>query len=155
MNLRDLFGVGTKLKKKMFKNNKQIGSTVTTRIWVLSTEWTSTCKSMGIQMKQWWWFPFVWTVDVFIQGALVLYRINKDKDNESLLLLAFRRHVVNVIFLKYSEQGRLFSNNLGTRNIPSDVCYDDTKLHQVQSEHRRIQNPVKHPSNMKCFCVNS
>ena len=139
----------------MFKNNNQIGSTVTTRIWVLSIEWTSRCQSIGIRMKKWWWFPFVWIVDVSIHGALVLYRINKDKDNESLLLLAFRRHVVNVIFLKYSEEGRLSSNYLRTRNIPSDVCYDDTKLHQVQSEHRCIQNPVKHPSNMKCFCVNS
>ena len=75
-----------------------------------------------------------------------MYRINKDKDDESLLLLAFRRHV-NVTFLKYSEEGRLSSNYLGTRNIPSDVCYDGTKHHQVQSEHRRsepCQTSVKH-----------
>ena len=59
-------------------------------------------------------------VDVAIQGAWVLYRINKDKGDESLPLLAFRRHVINVIFLKYSKK-------LGIRNIPSDVCYYDTK----------------------------
>ena len=34
-------------------------------------------------------------------SAWVFYRINKDKGDESLFLLAFRRHVVNVIFLTY------------------------------------------------------
>ena len=82
--------------------------------------------------------------DVVIQGAWVLYRINKDKGDESLPLLAFRRHVVNIIFLKYSKEGRLSSSHLGILNIPSNVCYDDAKHYQVQSEHRRIQNPFKH-----------
>ena len=80
-------------------------------------------------------------VDVVIQGAWVLYRINKDKGYESVPFLAFRRHVVNVIFLKYSKEGRLSSSHLGI-NIPSDVCYDDTKHYQVQSEQTRIQNPL-------------
>ena len=75
-------------------------------------------------------------VDVVIQCALVLYRIYKGKGDESLL--AFRGHVDNVIFLKYSKEGRLSSSHLGIQNIPSDVCYDDT------TEHRRIQNPFKH-----------
>ena len=83
-------------------------------------------------------------VDVVIQGAWVLYRIYKGKGDESLLFLAFRRHVVNVIFLKYSTEGRLSSSHLGIRNIPSDVCYDDIKHYNVQSEHRPIQNPFKH-----------
>ena len=83
-------------------------------------------------------------VDVVLQGAWVLYRINKDECDESLPLLAFRRHVVNAVFLKYPKEGRLSSSHLGIRNIPSDVCYDDTKHYQVQSEHRRIQNPFKH-----------
>ena len=34
--------------------------------------------------------------DVVIQGPWASYRINKDKSNESLPVLAFRRHVVNV-----------------------------------------------------------
>ena len=82
-------------------------------------------------------------VDVVIQGAWVLYPIYKGKGDESLPLLAFR-HVFNVIFLKYSKEGKLSSNHLGIQNIPSDVCYDDTKHYQVQSEHRRIQKPFKH-----------
>ena len=82
-------------------------------------------------------------VNVVIKGAWVLYHINKDKSDESLPLLAFRRHVVSVIFLKYSKEGRSFSSHLGIRNIPSDVCYDDTKHYQVQSEYRCIQNPFK------------
>ena len=72
-------------------------------------------------------------VDVALQGAWGLYRINKDEGDESLPLLAFRRHVASVIFLKYSKEGRLCSSHLGIRNMPSDVCYDDTKHYQVQS----------------------
>ena len=83
-------------------------------------------------------------VDVVIQGAWLLHHINKDEGDEYLPLLAFRRHAVNVIFLKYSKESRLPSSHLGIRNIPSDVCYDDTKHYQVQSAHRRIQNPLKH-----------
>ena len=48
-------------------------------------------------------------VDVVVQGAWVFYLINEDKNDESLPNLAFRRHDVNVIFLKYSKEGRLSS----------------------------------------------
>ena len=65
-------------------------------------------------------------VDFVIQVAGVLYHINKDKGDESLPLLAFQRYSVNVIFLKYSKEGRLSSSHLGIRNIPSDLCYDGT-----------------------------
>ena len=40
-------------------------------------------------MKKWWWFPVVLTVDVIIQSAWVLCRINKNNDDDSLPLLAF------------------------------------------------------------------
>ena len=83
-------------------------------------------------------------VDVVLQGVWVLYHINKDEVDESLPLLAFRRNVVNATFLKYSKDDRLSSSNIGIRNIPLDVCYDDTKHYQVQPEHRRIQNSFKH-----------
>ena len=82
-------------------------------------------------------------VDVFLQGARVLYRINKDEGVESLPFLFFQRHIVNAIFLKYSKEGRLSSSHVGIRNIPSDVCYDVTKHYQVQSEHKRTQNSLK------------
>ena len=61
-------------------------------------------------------------IDAVIQGAYVLYRINKNIGADYLPLVAFWRHVVNVIFLKYSKEGRLSSMNLGIQNIPSDVC---------------------------------
>ena len=83
-------------------------------------------------------------VDVVIQGVWLLHHINKDEGDEYLPLLAFRRYVVNVIFLKYSKEGRLSSIHLRIRNIQSAVCYDDTKHYKVQSEHRSIQNPFKH-----------
>ena len=83
-------------------------------------------------------------VDVVLQGARVLYRINKDEGDESLPFLVFWRHIVNAIFLKYLKEGRLSSSHVGIRNIQSDFCYDVTKHYQVQPEHRRTQNPFKH-----------
>ena len=99
---------------------------------------------IGIWMKKWWWSPFVWMVDVVFQGAWVLYRINKDEGDKSLSLLTFQRHFVYSIFLKYSKEGRLSSTHVGIRNIPSDICYDNTKHYQVQSERRRTRNPFKY-----------
>ena len=67
-------------------------------------------------------------LDVVPQGAWVLYHINKDEGDETLPFLVFRRHTVYAIFLKYSKEDRLSSSHLGIRIIPSDVCYDETKL---------------------------
>ena len=65
--------------------------------------------------------------DVVLQGAWVLCRISKDEVHVSIAFLAFQRHVVNAIFLKYSKEGTLSLSHAGLRNIRSDVCYDDTK----------------------------
>ena len=43
--------------------------------------------------------------DVVIQSVWLLYRINKDEGDECLPLLAFRRDIVNVDFLKYLKEG--------------------------------------------------
>ena len=83
-------------------------------------------------------------VDIILQGLWVLNGINKDEGDEYLSLLALQRDVVNAIFLKYSAEGRLSSSHLEIGNIPSEVCYNDTKSYQVQSKNRRIQNPFKH-----------
>ena len=80
-------------------------------------------------------------IDVILQGAWVLYRINKDEGDESLPLPVFRRHVFNAIFLKNLKEGRLSSSHIGIRNISSDVCYADTKNFKV---HMRIQNTFNH-----------
>ena len=60
-------------------------------------------------------------VDGVFQGALTLYRIEKYEGNESLPPLAFRRHAVHAIFLKYSKESRLSSIHVGIRNIPLNV----------------------------------
>ena len=39
--------------KSIFRYNNQISSTVTTRTWVLSKEWTRTWPSIGIRMTKW------------------------------------------------------------------------------------------------------
>ena len=46
-----------------------------------------------IQMKKWWWSPFVWMVDVVLHGARVLYRINKREGYKSLPFLVIWRHL--------------------------------------------------------------
>ena len=82
-------------------------------------------------------------VDVVLQGAWVLYRINKGEGDESLpASSSFLK--TYAVFLKYSKEGRLSSSHVGIRNISSDVCGDEEKHYQVQSEHRRTQNPLKH-----------
>ena len=48
MNLRDFLRAATKLKESIFKNNNQIKSTVTTRAWVLSAEWTRAWPITGL-----------------------------------------------------------------------------------------------------------
>ena len=52
-------------------------------------------------------------VYVVLQGAWVLYCINKDKGDESLPCLAFRKDVVNAIFLEYSKEGKLSPSHIG------------------------------------------
>ena len=51
-----------------------------------------------------------------------------------IVLRYFRRDVGDKIFLKYPEEDRSSSSHAGIRNIPADVCYDDTKPYQVPSE---------------------
>ena len=40
-----------KVVENIFKSNNEINSTVTTRLWVLSKEWTRTCPSGGMVSK--------------------------------------------------------------------------------------------------------
>ena len=56
-------------------------------------------------------------------------RINKDEGDE----IAFWRDSVNVIFPKYSMEGRSSLSRVGIRSVPSDVYYDDKKHYQVPS----------------------
>ena len=83
-------------------------------------------------------------VDVPLEGACVLYCINKDKGDESLPVLTFRRDVVNAVFSEYSKEGKLSPSHIGIRNAPSDVCFDDTKHCWMKSELRCIQKLLSH-----------
>ena len=81
-----MFSVGTKLKESIFKNKNQINSLVTTRAWVLSIDGPEHGHVQdSYSMQKWWWSSFVWMLDVVLQGVWVLYRINKDEGDESLL----------------------------------------------------------------------
>ena len=96
---------------------------------------------ISIQMKKSWWSLVVWKVDVVLQGVWVLYHISNE-DDKYLPLLSFWRDLVNAIFLKHSKEDRLSSSHVGIRNIPSDVCYNNTK-YQVQSENKAGVKCVK------------
>ena len=69
-------------------------------MWVLATESQNVAK---------YWYAnekivvvlVCLMLDIVVQGTWVLYRVNKDKGDDCLPLLAFRRHVVNITFLKY------------------------------------------------------
>ena len=56
----------------------------------------------------------------------MLYHVKKDAGDESLSLLAFRRNVVNAIFLKYSKEGKSFLSNVGIQVVQSDVSHEFT-----------------------------
>ena len=96
---------------------------------------------ISIQMKKSWWSLVVLKVDVVLQGVWVLYHISNE-DDEYLPLPSFWRDLVNAIFLKHSKEDRLSSSHVGIRNIPSDVCYNNTK-YQVQSENKAGVKCVK------------
>ena len=53
VNLKDFLGVEAKLKENIFKSNNQMNSTVTTRTWVLSMEWSVANCKISIGMKKW------------------------------------------------------------------------------------------------------
>ena len=72
------------------------------------------------------------------------YCIILTRSDESMPFLAFERDVASAIFLKYSKEGRVSSSHVRIRNISLDVCLDDTKNLQVQSEHKHIHKPFKH-----------
>ena len=52
VNLRNPSGIWIKLKETIFKNKNQTNSTITARIWVLSTEWSRTWPSTGLVSKR-------------------------------------------------------------------------------------------------------
>ena len=101
VNLRDLFGLEQVWKKVCSRHPHQFHCYNQNMSFVNMMNQNVAKSRIGIQMKKWWWSTFVWVIDASLQGAWVLHRINKDGGNESLPLLAFQRHVVNAVFLKY------------------------------------------------------
>ena len=91
-------------------------------------------------------------VDVVLQGEWVLHCINWNKGNESLPLLAFQGDVINAISLEYSKKGKLSPSHLEIWNIPSDVCYDNTRL--LDAIWAQACSEPLQATNMECFCAN-
>ena len=94
---------------------------------------------LGIRMKKWWWSPFVWMVMLLFRMCVYCIVLTKMNAMSPCLFWLF--------------EGWVSSSHVGIQNIPSDVCYDDTKHDQVKSEHRRIQNPFKHLLRLSVFAL--
>ena len=90
---------------------------------------------IGIRMKKWWWAPFAWMIDVAIQNAWILNRINRAEGDTNYSLLAFRREIVNSIFLKYSNDNinKRKMSWVSVKNVPDVVHLDKIKHYQVPS----------------------
>ena len=76
-----------------------------------------------IPMEKLWWAPFLWMVDVALQNAWILHRVNKEDFDSSYSLLAFPREVINTIFLKYSFENpsKRKISHIAIKDVPSDV----------------------------------
>ena len=67
---------------------------------------------ISIQINIWSWFPFALMAGVILQKRRV-YRNNKDEGSESLSILVFVGDGVNIVFMKYSKEGRSSSSHVG------------------------------------------
>ena len=68
-----------KVEESIFKNNNEINSTVTTKSWVLSKDWTRTCPNTGMVSKWKWWSSFGLMVDVVLQVCEYCIILTKTK----------------------------------------------------------------------------
>ena len=80
-------------------------------------------------------------VDVVLQGVRALYRINKDENDESLPLLGFRRDVFSVLYSKEADCPRAMQEFKISYQMFVMMTQNNTRS---KSEHRRIQNLLKH-----------
>ena len=130
-----MFGAWTKLKESIFKNNNQINSNVTTRIWVLPTEWSRSLPSTRLVLK-WktrggprflqWLILFLW-----MRVCCILSTKMKMMSLSASLSLSKRRYYFN--FLKTFKRKHIILKP-GIQIVLSYVCYDGTKHCQVPSE---------------------
>ena len=96
-----------------------------------------------IQMKKWWWSPFVWMVDVVLHGARVLYHINKREGYKSLPFLVIWRHLQCNFSEIFKRRHIILKPWRKWRYLISCLLWCRKTL-LVQFEHRRIENHFKH-----------
>ena len=118
LNLTDLFGFWTKLNESIFKKNNQINSIVTTRTWVLSTEWTSIWSSTGLVFERKNIGEPCLFLLLFLKNSRMLYRIRMRRIVVSTSSI-FSKRYCQYIFSEICK--RSFSSRVKIRNVPSDV----------------------------------
>lgn len=59
---------------------------------------------IGVRTKKWWWPLFAYIPDMVVQNAWILYRMTPRHQNQPLDLLDFRRQIVQVYFMRFSQR---------------------------------------------------
>ncbi|RZB41560.1 DDE Tnp 1 7 domain containing protein, partial [Asbolus verrucosus] len=127
-----------KIKKKVLvsqphviaKYNKYMGSV--DRI----DENIDRCR-IPIRSKKWWWANFAFCIDTSVHNAWQIYGRNPDN---KLDYLHFRRHIVQVYFLKYgyppthSGRGHPKTSKKLDGRVPEEVRYDGLNHWMVPAE---------------------
>lgn len=95
------------------------------------------CYMVRIRMKKWWWPIFRYLLDMSIQNAYQLYRLQDGV--EALDLLAFRRSIVKTYLSKYSQERsrNLFSKQLADKRVQDDIRYDGLNHWPSKGKQRR------------------
>ena len=92
-----------KVERSIFENNNQINSTVTTRRWVLLTEWTRSQPGTGL-VYEWsmLFFRMCWCCIVLTMMKAM-----------SVVSLSFSKRCYQCSFLKYSKEDRSSLSHVG------------------------------------------
>ena len=112
---------------------------------------------IGIQMKTWSCSPFIWMADVSLQGALVLYRVNKDEGDWSLPFLVFQRQYCQCSFSEF------FWILKGKQIILQSCRNSKYATIYLLWWHKTLPGAIRtqaysdlfQASKMECFCINS
>ena len=82
------------------------------------------CYMINIRTKKWWWPMFRFLIDLSVQNAFQLYRLQDGVD--CLDLLGFRRSIVETYISKYSPQRprNAYAKQSVDKRVQDDIRYD-------------------------------
>ena len=109
------------------------------KVYELPHELASNLRLRKFQENPWNAWIWLWVLSRPTKSQILTYLVKNRKKS------AVKHSIQKPILLNFVNLSPTFCSRLhvGIRNISSDACYDHTKHYQVQSEHRRTQNPFK------------